>query len=366
MKGKIKHFFLGGNTSKGFYSFYDFIISQKSARRKICIKGGPGTGKSSLIKNIGEYFNNKGYDVEYHHCSSDNNSLDGVVIKELNIALLDATAPHVVDPVAPGAVDEILNLGQYWDEEGFKKYKEDIIKITKEIKGTFERAYRFIGASKLVHDDWSNYNKGALDYSKLAILQEDLKRKILSDKDVSTIGAERHLFATAFTPNGIVTFIDNLCEGYEKIYVLNGGPGTGKTQILKYIYEEAIKRGLYVEVYHDPLIPERIEHIIIPELNTALITSNEINQKKFNGVQIYMENLVDYVQMDKVEMEKDKDTFYMLLNKGLSIISSAKALHDILEKYYIENMNFGELDKTYDKLLDRLLKYEQEYLKTQG
>jgi MoxR-like ATPase len=96
MKGKIRHFFPGGNTSHGFHSFYDYIISQDTARRKICIKGGPGTGKSTLMKNIGTFFNDKGYDIEYHHCSSDNNSLDGIVINALNVAILDGTAPHVV------------------------------------------------------------------------------------------------------------------------------------------------------------------------------------------------------------------------------------------------------------------------------
>ena len=50
-------------------------------------------------------------------CSSDNNSLDGIVIPKLKIAILDGTA-HVVDPVFPGVVDEIINLGQFWDEKG--------------------------------------------------------------------------------------------------------------------------------------------------------------------------------------------------------------------------------------------------------
>ena len=44
---------------------------------------------------------NMGYDVEFMHCSSDNNSLDGVVIPAINVALLDGTAPHVVDPKIP-------------------------------------------------------------------------------------------------------------------------------------------------------------------------------------------------------------------------------------------------------------------------
>lgn len=98
MKGRTVDLFPGGNTSKGFYSFYRYILGQEDARRIICIKGGPGTGKSSLMKKIATHFNEKGYDIEFHHCSSDNNSLDGIVIKGLNVAMLDGTAPHVVVP----------------------------------------------------------------------------------------------------------------------------------------------------------------------------------------------------------------------------------------------------------------------------
>ena len=116
IKGSIKHVFAGGNTPKGFFSYYHYILSQEDANRIFCIKGGPGVGKSTLMRNIAMFMVDKGYDVELMHCSSDNNSLDGLVIKDINIALVDGTAPHIVDPKNPGAVDEIINLGDYWDE----------------------------------------------------------------------------------------------------------------------------------------------------------------------------------------------------------------------------------------------------------
>jgi hypothetical protein len=92
-KGSIKKVFPGGNTSKGFFSFYDQIIPE-DAERIFVIKGGPGVGKSSFMKTIAEEFLKLGYDVEFHYCSSDNKSLDGLVIKKANVALLDGTAPH--------------------------------------------------------------------------------------------------------------------------------------------------------------------------------------------------------------------------------------------------------------------------------
>jgi len=95
-QGNVKEVFPGGNTYKGFYSFYDYIIQNDEANRIFCIKGGPGVGKSSFMKAIAREFVELGYDVELHHCSSDNDSLDGVVIKQARVALLDGTAPQRV------------------------------------------------------------------------------------------------------------------------------------------------------------------------------------------------------------------------------------------------------------------------------
>ncbi|MFD3155783.1 PRK06851 family protein [Haloimpatiens sp. FM7330] len=359
MKGHIRHLFPGGNTSKGFYSFYKYILPQKDARKIICIKGGPGTGKSSIIKTIGEYFNEKGYNIEFHHCSSDNNSLDGVVIRGLNIALLDGTSPHVVDPKNPGAVDEILNLGQFWNEEGFKANKSKIINLNNCISETFQRAYKYISASKIIHDSWSKLNSEAVNISKLNHLKENLKNEIFKT-DISEAGTDRHLFATAFTPNGIITYIDNLYSEYKTIYALQGEPGTHKSDILEYLSCEALKRGHYVEIFHHPLIPEQIEHVLIPDLSIAILTSNELNKKVFPGIQIQLNELQtkEILTKNNSKIQEEKEMFYLLLNKGLNIISQAKKLHDELETYYIPNMNFDELNVVLENLISKLTKYE--------
>ncbi len=180
---KERHLFPGGNTSKGFYSFYRYVLPQDDARRIICIKGGPGTGKSQLMKKVAAHFNKKGYTIEYHHCSSDPNSLDGVLVKELNIALLDGTSPHIVDPITPGAVDEILNMGDALDIDILSKNKKEIIALNKEIGKNFKRAYRFLGSAKCIHDDWSSLNYESLDSNKIYNLIENLKNNIFkSDK----------------------------------------------------------------------------------------------------------------------------------------------------------------------------------------
>jgi Cdc6-like AAA superfamily ATPase len=363
MKGTIKNFFPGGNTSRGFHSYYRYILGQDEARRIICIKGGPGTGKSSLMKKISKYFNEKGYDIEHHHCSSDNNSLDGIVIKELNVAILDGTSPHVVDPINPGAVDEVLNMGDCWNEEGFKLYRHKIIHINKKVGKTFKRAYRFFGAAKLVYDDWYTYNSEALNINKLNILKENLK-ELLFTTSPCNLGIDRHLFATAFTPNGIITYIENLSSDYKTTYVLKGGPGTGKTNVLQFLSDEALKRGYYVEIFHTPLIPEKIEHILIPDLNVAILTSNEINNLDLPGTVIDMNDCLNPTTLATTKSEVDYDAaeFYTLLNKGLATIKEAKGLHDELETCFIPNMDFSKLDAVYSKIIKKIDGYEDDYL----
>lgn len=362
MKNQIREFFPGGNTSKGFYSFYRYILGQEDARRIICIKGGPGTGKSTLMKKLANHFYDAGYDIELHHCSSDNNSLDGVVVKPLNLAILDGTSPHVVDPVNPGAVDEVLNMGDCWNEEGFKQSRRSIIETNKEIGKTFKRAYRYLSAARTIHDDWSNFNEEALSAMALNKLKQELGSKIFSSSMGDRMGFDRHLFATAFTPNGIVTYIDTLCTKCENVYVLNGGPGTGRSEVLSYLANEAMMRGFYVEVLHEPLVPERIEHIIIPEIKTAVLTSNEINDKTFDGTEYFMEDLQNHnlLNKNKSEISYDKKVFHSLLGKALATISSAKALHDQLETYFVPNMDFKKIDEKYDFVLNKFLTYSKE------
>ncbi|WDC83725.1 ATPase [Caloramator sp. mosi_1] len=88
-----KKYFASANTSAGFVSYFDYVL--KGRDKIYIIKGGPGCGKSSFMHKIGYELEAKGFDVDYVYCSADMDSLDGIVINDLNIAIVDGTAPHV-------------------------------------------------------------------------------------------------------------------------------------------------------------------------------------------------------------------------------------------------------------------------------
>lgn len=87
----IKHYFLGANGPKGFVSLYREFCSPDSGNFLWVIKGGPGCGKSTFMKKIGKAAEDAGLDVEYVLCSSDPDSLDGVLIPQWHVGYADGT-----------------------------------------------------------------------------------------------------------------------------------------------------------------------------------------------------------------------------------------------------------------------------------
>lgn len=356
MKGKIRKLFPGANTSNGFYSYFDYIIP-KDVNRIFCLKGGPGVGKSSLMKKVAREFTERGYDVEIFPCSSDPASLDAVLIKKLKVVLLDATAPHVVDPKIPGAIDEIVNFGDFWTVDNLENNKVEILQCNKEISGCFQRAFKYLKAAEPIFYDIEVKNSDVMDFGKINKFTDEFMEKLFSGvENKEKLSEARHLFGTAITPIGHIDYADSLLQDAKKIYYLEGKIGYGKTTFLKHLYEKAVLKGLNVEVFHYPLIPEKIEGIMIEELGIAITTSpiykneEKIDLCKFAN----KEKIEEY----KAELEVDEKILDELINYGISNLKKAKSNHDIIENYYIPNMNFEEVEKLKNQLIERILKYE--------
>ena len=81
----------------------------------LVLKGSAGCGKSTMMRRIGEAMEERGEEVEYLHCSGDPASLDGVRFPRLRTAVVDGTAPHVVEPRYPAAVERYVDLGVCYD-----------------------------------------------------------------------------------------------------------------------------------------------------------------------------------------------------------------------------------------------------------
>ena len=90
---KPLRFFLGANTPQGFVSRFDQLADPTDGWREFVIKGGPGAGKSTLMKRLAIKAEQKGEPIQRIHCASDPDSLDGVIFLDKRAAIVDATAP---------------------------------------------------------------------------------------------------------------------------------------------------------------------------------------------------------------------------------------------------------------------------------
>ncbi|HHV98483.1 MAG TPA: ATPase [Clostridiaceae bacterium] len=361
-RGKVRHMFAGGNTSLGFYSFFHNILPLNDAQRIFIIKGGPGTGKSHFMEYIAKEMNEKGYDVEYMHCSSDPDSLDGVVLPQIGIALVDGTAPHIVDPKIPGAVDEIINLGDYWNDDGISKHRDKIHAISEEISMTFARAYRYLKAAASIYEDTSVIFDMAQDTGKINTIANDIEKTLMNGIDVSEKeGKQRNMFASAITPDGLKNHLDTVLMN-SKVYVLKCEEGRSSERILNRIKKAAIERGLDVECFYCALNPTKLEHIIIPELTVSFTTSNFYHNL---DADIYMTlDLNEYADKNILEkynevIQYNRKEFDAILQRAVYTLSRAKSLHSELESYYVPNMDFEAVQVCRNVIIERILNYTQ-------
>ena len=357
MTGKTRKMFPGGNTANGFYSFFDYIIPQ-DVNRIFCLKGGPGVGKSSFMKKMAREFTKMGYDVELHYCSSDPSSLDGVVIKGLNVVMIDATAPHIVDPKTPGAIDEILNFGEFWDGEKIEENRDKIKACNADISECFQRAFRFLKSAEPIYIEVESKISKCMDWAKVSKITDEFIEKTFSGVEFSGKKAYvRHLFGSAITPIGYLDYSDSLFDGVENIYYLEGEIGSGKSTLLKAIYTRAEQKGLDVEVYHFPLIVDKLQAVYIPELDLAVTTSSRFKDKQV----IDLNTCIDGEKLNKYidDVKVDKDLVDYLMNNAISNLKRAKFNHDIVEDYYVPTMDFDKVEILKNEIINRILKYKK-------
>ena len=349
VSGKIIRYFAGGNTARGFYSLFD--SSLEGLNRIFILKGGPGTGKSSLMKDVGKVWSEKGYDIEFLHCSSDPDSVDGVIITSLQVAIVDGTAPHVIEPKLPGAVEEYINLGEAWDSKALASRKNDISELSKQVSDAFQMAYRTYAEALKVHDDWEKIYFGNMDFEKANQLTDSLLTSFFGEITLNKPSKVQHRFLGAATPVGAVDFVPNLTEDVPKRYFIKGRPGSGKSTMLKKIVAEGEKRGFDIEVYHCGFDPNSLDMIIIRELGIAIFDSTAPHEyfpsrDSDEIIELYGTIIAEGTDEKFAEPIRECTVKYReKMEQGKGFLAKAKSLREQLEAIYIENMDFTIVDR---------------------
>lgn len=365
MSGKERHMYPGNNTPEGFFSYYHYILDQREADKIICIKGGPGVGKSTFMKKIGEKLLKEGHDIDFMHCSSDKNSIDGILLKDRKIAMVDGTAPHVIDPINPGAVDSIIHLGDFWNEEGIRQNKEALIDNNERVKNIFARVYNYLAAAGKMYENVKSIYESALKKEEIYKISARIIGVELSHREIShKQGNIKKFFASAITPQGFANYIESLLEGYKRVYLIKAPVGVSSEKILNLFMESSLYRGFDVEAYYCPMSPAtKVEHLLVPQLGLAFATSNAFHPvKKENlNADVITIDLQDVIQHERIKYMSDilldsQKRMEELLEKAIYCLTQAKKEHDDLEAYYIPNMDFAKIEALREEVTEKICK----------
>ncbi len=343
-------YFAASNSSQGFKNYYPEVFAR--ADLIYIIKGGPGTGKSSLMKRYAHRAESKGLKCEYYYCSSDPNSLDGVLIHGENriTGILDGTAPHTCEPRFPGAREEIINLGEFWDGELLRKQKNEIIALSERKSAEYKSAYTFlrsVGNLRAVRD--------GLISDVLQI--EKMRASVRRIAESYPTGKMRYLPAItdSVSMNGRVR-LDTFEKNAKKKYLIKKFYGVEHI-LLAELFAAFNDRDVSARISFDPVTPEHVDGIYLEDDQIAFVIDHNNDNPPINDTKTLENNTIMLNSKRFVDIEALRDIRSELrytarlaqssLDGAIHALSKAKIYHFLLEDIYGKAMDwkrFSELD----------------------
>lgn len=353
----IPAFFAGASAPDGFVSYFSHLYNPDKPTKVYVLKGGPGTGKSSLMKKLAAALDEKGEKYELFYCSADPASLDAVRIIKNGTVILDGTAPHMLDPAFPGACERTVNLGECLDNKYLFKNRSDIIRIFRENGKYHSQAKRYISAAGSLTEDTRAIGLLCSNLPKVDSFINGTAEKNIPSKKGSAKGTEIKRFLSAVTPNGITAFTDSVGLLAQNVFVINDGIGAVSGMIIGGLKNKALSRGYDVISLICPL-SLAAEHIIIPELSLAFCTSNSFHEIEPKGHRtIHARRFTDpeFLSTYRKRITFNKKAVKEMISSASFLIKKANDIHIELEKYYVAAMDFKKVDKISDGVISEIL-----------
>lgn len=188
--GNVLHYFAGNHTAKSFYPLY---ASNFQGLEHIFRLHGPSTTvKSKLIKKLGEEWKNKGFDLEWIHGSSDNDTVDGVIIPRLKVGIY-GNAPHLLEQF--DAEGEEVNTECILDTSYIDAKKDTITEERERTEQVVQAAHRSFKTGLSVHDGLEDIYITNMDFDKADQVAEQLITRLFADEeDAGRTPAVKHRF----------------------------------------------------------------------------------------------------------------------------------------------------------------------------
>lgn len=322
--------FAGANSAAGFYSHYQ-CLAEDSLNRVFILKGGPGTGKSTIIKRVARHFS---CSLEKYHCTAAPDSLDALYIPSLGVSIVDGTSPHTIEPNLPGAVQQVIELGAFWNESLLAAQREKIQKVAAEKAHRFKAAYGWLAVAGKLADQVQQLERPGTFPSP-----QKIAAKIIKYIPKTAAGTNRHAFATGITAAGFVSFLPGLKARHS--FSLTGGNRAFNTLVLQEIARCLALGNIPAHYLYCGLQPQYLEHIYIPG-EFAVFSSHPPHTIKGNTGEFGPE----YTGPSELENQVSK-----YIQRGIGTMAEAARFHSELEEIYRSSMEYAPIAEVPEKIV---------------
>jgi len=338
-KGSATFSYPGAMTPAGFHSYYREGLS--GCTHIYILKGGPGCGKSTLMRKIGLLLQEQGQDVEYWPCSSDDASLDGVICRSLGLAVVDGTAPHTLDPLYPGAVESLVNMG-CWDEAQLRPHLAQMQRLSEEGSSHYAKARQHLATARQISQTEAEANREALDTQRLSALCRSLTADIFCRSE-----SVRRFFISVVTPGGEQHIAEELTEGMQRI-LLKGPRGCGQTELLQTIAQAAQLNGQSCAFGYRAILPQEPAMLLLNEQKLAIVPAELVQVREDDRI-------IDCAALLTGAPTPSRNAAVQkALDAAAAEIGAAHALHDELEDIYRPAIDFAAVTRIGDELLTKI------------
>ena len=348
-------FFLGVNNKTRYCSLFGELYDPYEKGCNIILKGGPGTGKSTLMKKVARLADERGYYTERGFCSADPASLDAVSVPQKAFNIFDGTSPHIIEPTLPGVTEHIVDLGVAWNRTALREHTNEIAELTKANKAQHKKVADFMRAAAHIETQGVLICSEFIDKEKVLRYARRLCARILPSENRNQRGRLKKRFLSGVTPEGIRVFHETTVALSENIITIEDEYNAVAPFIMEYVCNEALERGYDVYGCFCPLFPEfKMEHIIIPELSLACVTENDYHYSIYDECKrIHASRFLDgnAYSKNKEKLRFLKKAKRELIDESVKKLILAKDIHDKLEEYYINATDFGVIDEIGEKII---------------